>query len=90
LDLPFVDELGTPPGAYERLFHDAFDGDLSLFTREDVIEETWRVLQPLIDQPPAAASYARGSWGPPEADNLVKGHAPWRLPWLSPAEPTRS
>lgn len=84
LDLSFVAELGTPPGAYERLFHDAFAGDLSLFTREDVIEETWRVLQPLIDHPPDPVSYARGSWGPPKGDDLVKGHAPWRMPWLSP------
>jgi glucose-6-phosphate 1-dehydrogenase len=90
LDLPFVAELGTPPGAYERLFHDAFVGDLSLFTREDVIEETWRVLQPLIAQPPAPVSYACGSWGPPEAEDLVKGHAPWRLPWLGLEGPTKA
>jgi len=90
LDLPFVTELGAPPGAYERLFHDAFAGDLSLFTREDVIEETWRVLQPLIDQPPTPISYARGSWGPPEADDLLKGRAPWRMPWLGPADATKA
>ncbi|HEY5266327.1 MAG TPA: glucose-6-phosphate dehydrogenase [Acidimicrobiales bacterium] len=85
LDLSFVAELGTPPGAYERLFHDALAGDQSLFTREDVVEETWRVLQPLIDRPPAVVPYKRGSWGPPQADELLRGHAPWQLPWLSVA-----
>jgi glucose-6-phosphate 1-dehydrogenase len=82
LDLPFAAELGTPPGPYERLLHDALVGDRSLFTREDAVEETWRVLQPLLEHPPAPAVYPRGSWGPPEADDLLRGHHPWQLPWL--------
>lgn len=86
MDLSFVAELGKPPGAYERLFHDAFVGDQSRFTREDVVEETWRVLQPLIDQPPAVVPYERGSWGPPQAADLLRGHTAWQPPWLSSAE----
>jgi glucose-6-phosphate 1-dehydrogenase len=82
LDLPFAAELGTPPGPYERLLHDALVGDRSLFTREDAVEETWRVLQPLVEHPPAPEPYPRGSWGPPSADDLVRGHHPWQLPWL--------
>jgi glucose-6-phosphate 1-dehydrogenase len=82
LDLPFAVELGKPPGPYERLLHDALVGDRSLFTREDAVEETWRVLQPLVEHPPAPAHYPRGSWGPPEADDLLRGHPPWQLPWL--------
>jgi glucose-6-phosphate 1-dehydrogenase len=81
-DLSFVDELGKPPGAYERLFQDALGSDHSLFTREDAVEETWRVLQPLIEQPPAVIPYARGSWGPSQSDLLTRGHAPWQAPWL--------
>jgi glucose-6-phosphate 1-dehydrogenase len=88
-DLSFVDELGKPPGAYERLFQDALGSDHSLFTREDAVEETWRVLQPLIDQPPAVIAYARGSWGPAQADELTRGHAPWQAPWL-PGTPRRT
>jgi glucose-6-phosphate 1-dehydrogenase len=87
MDLSFAAELGAPPGAYERLFHDALVGDQTLFTREDVVEETWRVLQPLIDQPPDVVPYERGSWGPPRADDLLRGHAPWQLPWLSSTGP---
>jgi len=83
LDLSFIAELGKPTGAYERLFHDAFIGDQSRFTREDVVEETWRVLQSLIDQPPAVVPYARGSWGPELAGDLLRGHAPWQSAWLS-------
>ena len=82
LDLPFVAELGKPPEPYERLLHDALAGDRSLFSREDVVEETWRVLQPLLEKPPTPLPYASGSWGPAEADHVQRGHAGWQLPWL--------
>jgi glucose-6-phosphate 1-dehydrogenase len=86
LDLAFAAELGAPPGPYERLLHDALTGEYTLFTREDVVEETWRVLQPLIEQPSAAHTYLRGSWGPPEADTLLRGHPAWQPPWLPDSE----
>ena len=82
MDLPFEAELGRPPEPYERLLYDALIGDYSLFTREDVVEETWRVLQPLISQPQAPLPYKSGSWGPPRANELLKGHLPWQIPWL--------
>ncbi|MDA8270562.1 MAG: glucose-6-phosphate dehydrogenase [Actinomycetota bacterium] len=82
MDLPFAAELGRPPEPYERLLYDALIGDYSLFTREDVIEETWRVLQPLVSQPRAPLPYPSGSWGPPQANDLLRGHPPWRIPWL--------
>jgi glucose-6-phosphate 1-dehydrogenase len=82
LDLPFAEELGKAPGPYERLFHDALCGDRSLFTREDAVEETWRILQPLIEHPPKALTYQQGTWGPPEANELLRGHVPWKQPWL--------
>jgi glucose-6-phosphate 1-dehydrogenase len=88
LDLPFAAELGEPPEPYERLLHDALVGERSLFTREDAVEETWRVLQPLVDHPPAPVPYPRGSWGPPGADDLLRGHPPWQLPWLPSPEET--
>jgi glucose-6-phosphate 1-dehydrogenase len=82
LDLPFAEELGKAPGPYERLFHDALSGDRSLFTREDAVEETWRILQPLVDHPPTALVYPKGTWGPTAANELLRGHAPWKQPWL--------
>ena len=83
LDLPFVTELGKPPEPYERLLHDALAGNRSLFSREDVVEETWRVLQPLLEQPPKPQPYASGSWGPKDADHILRGHETWQLPWLA-------
>jgi len=86
MDLPFAAELGRPPEPYERLLHDALIGDHSLFTREDSVEETWRVLQPLVDHPPAPLPYAQGSWGPSQVDELLRGHPPWQPPWLPDAK----
>jgi glucose-6-phosphate 1-dehydrogenase len=64
------------------LLHAALVGDSSRFTRQDGVEETWRVMQPLLDNPPTVHSYAPGSWGPEAADELVKGHGRWYGPWI--------
>jgi glucose-6-phosphate 1-dehydrogenase len=39
-------------------------------------------VQPLLDAPPPVQPYARGSWGPAGADQLLTGHPSWRRPWL--------
>lgn len=82
----FAEEVGKPVEPYERLLHDALIGDRALFIPEDGVEETWRILQPLLDQPPELHPYARGSWGPAGAGELVRGHPAWRLPWLARAQ----
>jgi glucose-6-phosphate 1-dehydrogenase len=83
LSLIFSGELGNPPEPYERLFGDLLRGEASLFVREDSEEETWRIVQPLLDAPPPVQPYARGSWGPAAANALVTGRPRWREPWLS-------
>jgi len=82
LDLRFADELGTPPEPYERLLDAALRGDHRLFARYDCAEETWRVVQPLLDAPPPVEGYPKGSFGPRGADMIVRGYPPWRRPWL--------
>jgi glucose-6-phosphate 1-dehydrogenase len=82
LSLIFAEELGEAPEPYERLLSDAMRGDSSQFTREDGVEETWRIVQPLLDAPPPVQPYAPGSWGPTAADKLLAGHPGWRKPWL--------
>jgi glucose-6-phosphate 1-dehydrogenase len=77
LDLSFDEQLGEAPGPYERLLHDALMGNGMLFPRQDVIEETWRIVQPLLDDPPPVEPYAAGSWGPEDCDELVAGHGGW-------------
>ena len=82
LEMTFARELGPPLEPYERLLRDAMAGDNHLFTREDGVEETWRIVQPLLDHAPPVVPYAQGSWGPPEAAKLVNGYAEWHEPWL--------
>jgi glucose-6-phosphate 1-dehydrogenase len=88
LSLIFADELRDPPEPYERLLGDVGRGDARLFVREDAEEETWRIVQPLLDAPPPVEPYARGSWGPAAAGKLLTGHPSWRRPWL-PSSPAR-
>lgn len=55
---------------YERLLGDAMRGDLSLFAREDSVEEAWRVVDPILNTETPLFEYEPGTWGPPEADRL--------------------
>ena len=54
-------------GAYERLIRDAVLGDPTLFTREDAVLESWRIVDPLNGASTPLHSYEAGSWGPDEA-----------------------
>jgi glucose-6-phosphate 1-dehydrogenase len=82
LDLLFKQQFGGQPGPYERLLSDALAGNQQRFAREDSVLETWRVVQPLIDNPCKLETYKKGSWGPEGASNLLHGYGGWRRPWL--------
>jgi glucose-6-phosphate 1-dehydrogenase len=82
LDMEFEEFGGEGPIAYEVLLKAALDGDSSHFARQDSLEETWRVVQPLIDSPPPVETYVKGTWGPATANDLVESHGGWRDPWL--------
>jgi glucose-6-phosphate 1-dehydrogenase len=66
----FAAALGDRRDAYERLLDDALDGNPRRFARQDVVEHTWRVVQPALDDPGPVHPYERGSWGPAEADSI--------------------
>src|SRR5262249_24997032 len=72
LDMEFAEEGGEGPTPYEVLLHAAMVGNSTRFTRQDNIEETWRVCDPLIEKPSRVLPYKPGSWGPQAADRLVK------------------
>jgi glucose-6-phosphate 1-dehydrogenase len=57
--------------AYERLLHDAMDGDHTLFARGDGVDRCWQVVQPVLEAMPPVTFYPAGSWGPTEADQLI-------------------
>jgi glucose-6-phosphate 1-dehydrogenase len=83
LDMEFAEEGGEGATPYEVLLHAAMVGDSTRFTRQDSVEEAWRVLQPLLDTPPPIHPYAKGSWGPDEANKLVAGYGGWHGPWVA-------
>jgi glucose-6-phosphate 1-dehydrogenase len=81
LDMEFAEEGGEAPAPYEVLLLAAMRGDSTRFTRQDSVEEAWRILGPLLDAPPPVHAYARGSWGPVAADALVADRGGWYGPW---------
>jgi glucose-6-phosphate 1-dehydrogenase len=83
LDMEFAEEGGEGPTPYEVLLHAAMVGRSVRFARQDAVEETWRIMQPLLDAPPPVHTYTPGSWGPEEADELVAGHGKWHGPWVT-------
>src|SRR4249919_3598942 len=69
---------GAPP--YERLLGDALRGDSSLFTRDEAVEEAWRVVDTVLEMETPVATYAPGTWGPSSADSVVVEGDGWHDP----------
>jgi len=82
MDVEFSEQGGEGATPYEVLLHAALVGESIRFTRQDAVEETWRVFQPLLDSPPPVQPYAPASWGPDEANGLLSGYGTWRGPWI--------
>lgn len=82
LDMEFAEEGGEGPTPYEVLLHAALVGERMRFTRQDGVEETWRIMQPLLEAPPPVHVYPQGSWGPPAADRLLHGIGRWHEAWI--------
>jgi len=80
----FQEALGSWQQPYERLLDDALDGDARRFAREDMVEQAWRVVTPALQAHAPVCSYAPGSWGPAEADQILGGTR-WHHP--SPGKP---
>ena len=66
---------GSDP--YRRLIGAALRGDPSLFARQDGVMEAWRIVDPALSPDVPVYPYARGSWGPGEADSVLMGIGPW-------------
>lgn len=79
VDLPAPGQAGRL-GDYERLLGDAMAGDPTLFARQDFVESSWAIVQPILEGTDSLHSYERGTWGPTEADRLL----PPGKSWLNP------
>ena len=82
--MEFAEEGGEGATPYEVLLHAAMVGQSARFTRQDSVEETWRVLQPLLDAHPRCTPTPRDRGGPSAADQLVASYGGWRGPWVTP------
>jgi glucose-6-phosphate 1-dehydrogenase len=82
LTVDFAATLGERSEAYERLLYDAIAGESRRFARQDVVEQSWRIIQPALDHPGHLYRYAKGSWGPPASNGLIEGGF-----WHEPHEP---
>ena len=65
---------------YEGLLVDAMNGNQQRFAREDYVEESWRILDPILKTPPPLCTYKPGSWGPDEASWLAEPDGGWINP----------
>jgi glucose-6-phosphate 1-dehydrogenase len=77
LTVDYETVFGRIPLAYERVIHDALEGDRSQFAHEGAVEEAWRIVDPITDPPKAPPTYARGSWGPDSAADLLDAGRRW-------------
>jgi len=79
-DLAFAGQEGSDMRPYDRLIGAALDGDRWLFARQDTVEAAWRVVDPVLGDVVPVHPYAKGSWGPKEADRLLTGRETWYDP----------
>src|SRR5262249_38373294 len=83
LEMEFAQEGGEGPTPYEVLLHAALVGNNMRFTRQDGVDQEWRIAQPLLDNPGPVHPYAKGSWGPAEANRLAADLGGWCEPWVA-------
>jgi len=79
-DLIYSEPAGSDMRPYDRLIGAALSGERWLFARQDTVEAAWHVVQPILGDAVPAHPYAKGSWGPKEADSLLPPHESWHDP----------
>ncbi len=72
---------------YERLLGDAAKGDTMLFARQDAVEESWRIVDHILDGMTPLYQYEPGTWGPPQAERLVAPEGGWHNPKSTVSSP---
>lgn len=73
-------QRGDEMEAYERLIGDAMVGDASLFARQDGVEASWRVVDPVLTAATPVHDYDPGTWGPSESQSLITPFGGWQSP----------
>ena len=76
--------------AYGILISAALIGDTAHFAREDEVEAAWAIVDPVLNASAPPLEYVPGSWGPPQAEQLLKGPCGWHNPGAKAQDWTRS
>jgi len=79
-ELLLLNAAADADSPYERLLGDALSGDRSLFASQAAVEAAWMVLDRVLTDHHKAIPYRKGSWGPPQADELLGTHGKWHKP----------
>jgi glucose-6-phosphate 1-dehydrogenase len=79
-ELAFAQQPGSDIRPYDRLIGAALDGERWLFARQDTVEAAWEIVDPVLGDTVPVHPYARGSWGPEEADRLLPARDTWHDP----------
>jgi glucose-6-phosphate 1-dehydrogenase len=79
-DLAFAQQPGSDMRPYDRLIGAALKGENWLFAQQQTVEAAWRVVDPVLDNVVPVQPYAKGSWGPKDADRLLPEGAAWHDP----------
>ena len=88
LEVSYDEAFGHREEAYQRLLEDAIDGDARRFGRADALDEQWRIVEPLLVDPPRVHLYDEGQLGPDEADALAADIGGWVVP-IAPGRPVQ-
>ncbi|RBP15782.1 glucose-6-phosphate 1-dehydrogenase [Roseiarcus fermentans] len=89
VELALREQAAADMPPYQRLLGDAMRGDGELFSREDIVDAQWRVVEPILANPPPVIEYEPGTWGPEAAEALLGADGPWRDPVPSGADGSR-
>jgi glucose-6-phosphate 1-dehydrogenase len=79
-ELSFAQQPGSDMRPYDQLIGAALDGDRWLFARQDTVEAAWKIVDPVLGDAVPVHPYARGTWGPKEADRLLTERETWYDP----------
>ena len=90
VDLLACQHTGDEMSPYERLLSDAMRGDTTLFARQDSVEAAWRVVDPVLGNVTPVYEYEPNTWGPPEADRIIRADGGWHNPMSAEESDERS
>jgi glucose-6-phosphate 1-dehydrogenase len=90
IELFVAQQQGDDLDAYAVLISAALIGDTTHFAREDEVEAAWTIVDPVLQGLPPPTEYLPGSWGPPQAEQLLQGPCGWHNPGARPQDWNRS